>query len=307
MIPAGDILDIRYDKKIGDESRDFYYPTKDKEAALDKAKDRRDAMAELVRLYEKTLDKMPKDAEQDRARRNVEFRIAFLRGRMAVEYSAAPTLAMGALKAFKEKHPNSWQISQCLQKLAELQISEKKLTDAEKTYTELAAAPVADDVKQEAGFLSARLSMDSGKFDAAQKKFEALAAKLPKNSPIAVRAIVAQAECLGLAKKTDEANKLLRQMLKESTDKNLKALAHNTLGKNLFEDKQYKEARWEFLWVDVVYNQDKAEHAKALYYLWKSFTQLGETERAQECLETLQSEQFTGTDFQRKALTDNKK
>ena len=212
---------------------------------------------------------------------------------------------MAALKAFKEKHPNSWQISQCLQKLAELQIAENKFADAEKTYTELGQAHVAEEVKQEAEFLAGKLSMQRpSKYDQALAKFQALAAKLPKNSPVAIRATVAQTECLALSGKTEEANKVLRQLLKDSSDSDLKALAHNALGKNLFEQKQFKEARWEFLWVDVVYNQNRAEHAKSLYYLWKAFGELKETERAQECLETLLSDQFASTDYQVKALAE---
>ena len=95
---------------------------------------------------------------------------------------------------------------------------------------------------------------------------------------------------------------MLNQILKEVTDKSLKAAAYNALGVTLYDAGQPKEARWDFLWVDVEYNQDKAEHAKALYYLAKIFEDLGESERAQECRQTLlNSRDFMGLEFQRLA------
>jgi hypothetical protein len=309
FIPAGEIVDIRYDKKQGDPSREFYFPARDKDGSLDKAKDRQSALLDAIRLYDETLKKIPKEADQDMVRRNVEFRIAYLRGRLAVEFRTSPTTALTALKAYKDKHANSWQITQCLLKLAELQIVENKIADAEKTYAELSQANVAEEVKQEADMLAAQLGMKTGNYAQALTRLQAIAGKLPKNSPVAVRAMVAQAECLTLTKKTDDANKLLRQLLKDSSsaDKSLRAQVHNALGKNLYDQRQFKEARWEFLWVDVVYNQDKAEHAKSLYYLWHAFKELNENERAQECLETLLSESFAGQEFQRKAQSESKK
>ncbi len=79
----------------------------------------------------------------------------------------------------------------------------------------------------------------------------------------------------------------MRQVIKDTSDKTLKAQAYNTLGVSYFNGEYLKEARWDFLWVDVVYNQDRAEHAKALYYLWKIFDKLDEKERAQECRDAL--------------------
>src|SRR5262249_54759497 len=141
----------------------------------------------------------------------------------------------------------------------------------------------------------------------ALKRVQALAAKLPKDSKFQGRAKVAEAECLAAAKKDAPAIALLRQVIKEANDKNVKALAYNTLGQCLYNGEHLKEARWEFLWVDVVYNQDKAEHAKALYYLAKIFDKLDEKDRAQECRDALVSERaFAGMEWQRQALKEAK-
>jgi tetratricopeptide (TPR) repeat protein len=308
QIPAGDIIDIKYDKKAGDPTINLYYIALDKEAVLEKSKDLSNNLETAVSSYANLLKQIPKEASQDLVRRNVEFRIAYLRGRLAVEFGRFPNTALDSLKEFKDKHKDSWQISQCLQKLAELQVAQRKFADAEKTYTELSQAPVAEEVKQGAELEAAKLSMKTEKYDVASARFQALAEKLGKKNAVANKAIVLQTECLAKSGKIDEANKLLRQLLKEAEDKDLKALAHNALGENLFEQKKYKEARWEFLWVDVVYNQDPEEHAKALYYLWKVFKELNEPEmRIQEVFDTLMNPQFSKTKYQGQAKTETKK
>ena len=54
--------------------------------------------------------------------------------------------------------------------------------------------------------------------------------------------------------------------------------------------------------MDVIYHQDKAEHAKSLYYLADIFAKLGEGERARECLDQLLTDQgFAGVEYQRRA------
>ena len=66
---------------------------------------------------------------------------------------------------------------------------------------------------------------------------------------------------------------------------------------------KHQEALWEFLWVDAVFNQDKTQHAKALFYLWKTFEQLNNQERAIQCRDLLATDrQFAGTEWQREAM-----
>ncbi len=94
-------------------------------------------------------------------------------------------------------------------------------------------------------------------------------------------------------------------MAGETTDKDLKALAYNALGSYYYGKDQLKEARWEFLWVDVVYNQDQTEHAQALYYLFKIFDKLDQKDRAQECREALLGDRaFIGMEWQRLARNE---
>ena len=72
-----------------------------------------------------------------------------------------------------------------------------------------------------------------------------------------------RAEVLVGEKKIDLAVPILKQLIKDNKDVQIKAQAHNTLGECLFKANRYSEALWEFLYVDAVYNQDNEQAKRA--------------------------------------------
>ncbi len=215
--------------------------------------------------------------------------------------------AIKRLHDFKTRHPNCWELGACLRLMGRLYLDGKQYKEAEDAFLELAQADVGDDVKGEAELAAVQVTIKAGQQDAALKRLQALAAKWPPDTLLQSRARVAQAECLAASKKNEEAVKLLREVARVTSDRNVKALAYNALGQTLYNADKLKDARWEFLWVDVVFNQSPAEHAKALYYLAKIFDKLGEQQRAQECRETLLSERaFAGLEWQRLAAKETR-
>ena len=60
----------------------------------------------------------------------------------------------------------------------------------------------------------------------------------------------------------------------------------------------------DFLRVDVVYNQNKEEHARALYYLHKLFNILKDADHRDDCGTRLKNKKYAGTEFQRRFLKD---
>ena len=66
-------------------------------------------------------------------------------------------------------------------------------------------------------------------------------------------------------------------MIKGADDDKLKALAYNTLGDYYQQAKQPDEAFWNYLRVDVLFNQDREEHARALYNLGSCSTRCAAT------------------------------
>jgi TolA-binding protein len=302
-IPPEDIADIEYEiEPLSARLQDYRPARKAEQAAEDPGQEakRKENLTLAIQKYEATLKALK--SGQTFASRQVEFKIATLLAAQEAEDGLPTDPAIAKLKDFKTRHPNSWQITQVLRLLGDLLLAQKQYDEAEAAYKELAAADVADATREDAELRAARVSLRAHKYAEAQARLQSLISKFPSGSPSATRARIAQAECLSASKKPEEARKVLRQVLNETKDRNLKAAAYNALGESFVQAKNYKDARWEFLWVDVVYNQDKAEHAKALYYLWFVFEQLNEPERAQECRETLLNDrQFAGSEYQRLA------
>jgi tetratricopeptide (TPR) repeat protein len=266
-------------------------------------KERLKHLDEAIAWYGKVFAKLtPK--EHRFQRRHVAFKAAYLLAQKAdIEGTdAARTVAVAKLKEFKTTYSDCWQLGLALQTLARLQIEQKSYDDAEETLTALAAAPVSVALRQEAELSVAQMAMKAGKLEVARKRLEAVAQKLPPGTPAAQKAYLAQAECLAGLKQLPAARQIVDRILPEAKDESVKAVAYNTLGYCYLKGDQLKDACWAFLWVDVVYNQDKAEHAKALYYLHQVFARLNQGDRARECLEALVNDrQFVGLDFQKKA------
>ncbi len=309
-VPAESIEEILYDvepiKVLVGIYRPAFLAEKD---SLDPAKDKTRAakLEEAVKNFQELT--INKDIKQPLAKRHAEYKVGALLARQAAEDGKPVEPAIEALKKFKSKHPDSWQIGPCLQLLGRLQLEKGDYAGAQETFAELAQANVPDDIKQEAQLQGIQVSIRAGKAGEAQQALDGFMKSLPKDSKFAVKARVAQGELQLHAKNYDEALKILNQAGKETTDKALKALIYNAKGICLVErdPPDYKGARWEFLWVDVVYNQDPKEHAKALYYLSKVFEQLGDAEKAQECREQLLNDRaFAGSEWRAKAQKEAK-
>lgn len=311
LIAADHIADIDYDIRPADVRLTMYLKAVNAEAAARKAKTDAGRLKDLKVALDKYATALPKiDPKLPFATRHVAFKIAFLSAEKAdlEGTETARQEAIDKLKAFADKEPNSWQITRVLFKLARMQVEGKAFSEAEATLKTLAEAPVDEATRQEAELMTAELSMKAGKYEVARKKLETLAAKLPKDSPAGQKARLGQAECLAALKDTVGAQKVLAEVLRSATDGEVKAAAYNTLGYSLLQDGKVEEARWAFLWVDVVYNQNKGEHAKALYYLQQIFARLNEPERAQECLSLLLNDpEYAGLDYQKKAHAERKK
>lgn len=300
-----EILDIYYDLPGSPEVKFGAYSgaRKEEKDSLDPAKEAKRkahllaAIAKYKEVVEKAKDKLPL--------RHMRYKIATLQLRLSLEEGDPIEPAIKLLEEFKTNFPASWQVVPVLQTLAQVRSGRGEFKEAAAAYEELAGLDLTPDAQVDAQIQAASVSIRAKKHDEAMKKLEALVSKLPKGSRQALRAQVAVGECLIAQGKADEAMVFLRGILKESTDKGVKAAAYNALGEGFMKKEQYKDARWEFLWVDVVYNQDPVEHARALYNLARTFDALGEADRALECREMLASDrQFAGLEHQRLAQNE---
>ena len=308
-IASADIVDISYES-ISPISLTVkgspFRAAKDAEKDVDSedAVKRKAALATAVAGYTETLKTIKRESPgQKLAARHVEFKVAFLMAAQANDQVSSDR-AVKKLQEFKTNNPSSWQINQVMPLIAQLQADAKDYKDAEKTYQEMAEMEaLSADIRRDAELKIVGLAMQAGNIELANKRLDALEKKAAASPALASRVKMARAEVLVGQKEFDKAIPLLQEVVKTNKDEKTKALAHNTLGECLFKAGKHQEALWEFLWVDAVFNQDKNQHAKALYYLWKTFEQLNDAPRAQECREMLiEGPQFRGTEFQREAM-----
>jgi TolA-binding protein len=305
--PAADIDDVFFEKDYGLLSLTYANAFRSHRLFLDTTKDakvRAVAYSDAKTKYEELVGKMP----DKRPKAHFNFTVGYLMALKSLEDNTDPTNAIVRLGEFVKSNPQTWEVVRALEMMAKLQESIKDYPGAKMTYTQLSTLDVPDEVKQNALLQVAMADVRLGQWVTAEPKLATLLKTMPKESPVYGRIQLAQAECLMATNKSDEAMVILKKTVKDSPDKAMKAIAHNALGVSLFNAEKFKEARWEFLWVDVVYNTDKAEHAKSLYYLAQTLEKLGETPKAEEIREQLINDKsFAGTDFQRKMMKEKAK
>jgi tetratricopeptide (TPR) repeat protein len=300
-IPPEEIVDVVYD--AADELKFGAYAgaRNEEKNSLDPTKEakRKDHIEAALKKYQEAYDHKSADKM---LKRHMKYKIAVLKTRLAQETGGPLDKAVEALKEFKDSYPASWQVLPALQTLGTIYVGRGEFKEAAALYDELTTYDISDDARVDAQIQAASYSIRAKNAESALKKLTDLMAKLPKGSRQALRAQIAVAECWAATGKADEAIGALRGIVASSTDKGIKAAGYNALGESLMGKEQYKEARWEFLWVDVVYNQDRNEHARALWSLAKIFDNLGEGDRALQCRELLANDRnFAGLEYQRLA------
>ena len=60
------------------------------------------------------------------------------------------------------------------------------------------------------------------------------------------------------------AVKKIEEAIDKAADPGLKALGYNVLGDVYRARSKSRDAMWSYLWVDLIYNQDRGEHLKAM-------------------------------------------
>jgi tetratricopeptide (TPR) repeat protein len=307
-VPAEDIIDVWYELATIGTNIPYRQALKKEKESHEPGKDRKTLMGDALKGLEDVLP----NVKEPEHRRHVEFKIAMIRVRHVQEDGEAPEKAIKLLRDFAKKHAGSWEISHVYQTLGRMQVDTADFDGAADTYTRLSKLDgMSDDVRQDAKLLAIQARIQGGKFDDARDEIAELQKDLPKGSRFLARARVAEAECLvAEAKKYAEAAKraklfdqsigLIQGVIKGSNDKYVKAVGHNTLGYCYLEQGKPKDARWEFLWVTVVYNQDRVQRAKAFYYLWDIAVKDGDATEAQKCREELLSPEYGGLEYQQK-------
>lgn len=212
------------------------------------------------------------------ARRYIDYRVASLRA-FTAEGDDQLKAATKGLADFVAAHADGWEYPHAARQLGRLQADTGDYDGATRTFEALEKANVPPEFKHEATAALIDIAFQSEKYDLGAQRIEAVA-KDPQ-APAMLRDRVAIYR-LGLeGAKGDFAAtvKKLEEAIAKATDPGLKALGYNVLGDVYRAKGQRRDAMWSYLWVDVYYNQDRAEHLKAMTRLIKIFQEEGDAEK----------------------------
>jgi hypothetical protein len=240
--------------------------------------------------------------ESANAHRYLRFKIAQTNYYLAQEDQSVRDAALASLEEYTTGFPEGWQVVPALKLQAALLEEKGDTAGAARAYQELTKIPgIPDTVKRRGEVLVAQLFIRSKQFSEAEAKLTALQKSIPADD--AQRPFVS----LYLAQSLIEQNKLaevpnhLRGALKTSTDEKVRALAHNFLGDYYLKRNEEEKAFWEYLKVDMLYNQDTEQHAKALFHLTTLFDKVkNDPVRAREYVSKLQDKRFAETSYYQK-------
>ncbi|QVL32998.1 hypothetical protein KIH39_03525 [Telmatocola sphagniphila] len=210
----------------------------------------------------------------ERAKRFVDYKISVLTAILSNDNSSLLQPAIDLLKKFVSTNNSTWHTINAYKLLIALQLRANDATGAlasVDSFSRLDKLP--KELKQEAEFARVDVLFSTKKIREAKSKAEELAKSLASSDPLKAKLnlyVLASAADDPTSKMADLA-KQFEEQIAQSSDNSFKAVAYNVLGDCYNLKNQPREAMWSYLWVDVVYNQDRTEHLKALDRLVKLF------------------------------------
>jgi len=298
VIPPDQIAHVSYNLKAVS-SIEFDTPyAKEQDALALKGDERKAKLAEALTLYQ-NLEKKVK--ESPNAQRYIDYRIAMLKVEQAKDDPTKADEAVAAINDYRTSNSGGWEIVPATKAAATLLEDKGDQAGAREAYKALADNPdVPADIRLATNLLVARMLLREKKYADAEQTLKGVAAGMKPDDPQRAYVNVYLASTQVAQGRLKEAEQPLQDAIKAPGDDNLKALAYNALGDYYQQSKQPEEAFWDYLRVDTLYPQDREEHARALYNLWKLFDSVrGDAGRSRECLDKLKA--LTGTDYAARA------
>jgi tetratricopeptide (TPR) repeat protein len=271
VIPAADIQRVYYDDMPPTLKQSYY--------TLFVAEETEKNFAKLLKDYTDFNAKaLVSNDVKPPVKRYLEFRVAMLR------VAAGDANAQGALETFTIAHKASWEYAFAARALARLLLEKEDYQNATKLLSELSANTlVPAEIKQEAESLLIDAMFQDGKTVEVQAKLAAAIAdtKTPPAQRDRYKVYLIGAEAKAGDGKLEDTVKKLEKVIAENADPSIRAVAYNIMGDIYREKKMPRDAMWAYLWVDVVYSQDKGEHLKAMTRLLKYFDEEKDVEKQQ--------------------------
>jgi len=284
-IPAGDIIEIVY-AVPGAVNIDYKSAiTNENRKSATEAGHK--AMEEAEKLYGIVLSKL-KDEKTARIQRHLQYKILTTRAFLVAGDKPKTLDLIEQFDKFRKQYPTAWQTVACSRQQAQLLIDLEDYEPAAKVYEDLLKNPeLGKDVKQELELASVDLLMRAKNYAVAETRIKDALDRLPAGDPQAERLKIYQIGCQAATADLKTVEPQLLATIEKTADPGLKALAYNTLGDCYVAKGNKKDARWAYLWVDSVYNQDRTEFLKALEKLSQVFKDLNDEDHSNKYKEKL--------------------
>lgn len=254
---------------------------------------------EKARLIHADMARKTSNAPE-RVRKYFEFRIAMTSAKAAddtADETAAIAKAAEATKLlenFLTANKTGWEAWSAGSTLARLQASgvetlkdgdkqteRRTFQEASRTWGKVArAADLTPDLRLEASLQEIDTRIRSRQFAEAKVLIDE-AVKTAPAGPMKDRlAIFELAQKFGDNPNPDEGIKAIDAVLTKAKDPHVQATGYGMMGELYLNAGKPRDAMWQFLWVEVVHNQNRDEVLKALVRLSDSFRLQGDEDRA---------------------------
>jgi hypothetical protein len=271
LIPSNEVLRVSYADAPAKASLDL--------GKLAPAEAARDFPA-LLKGYEGVQALPEMKSAPAGARRYIDYRVASLRA-MTADGEDELKAAIKALADFVVAHPNSWEYPHAARQLGRLQADTGDYASATKTFEVLEKTNAPAEFKQDATAMLIDIAFQSEDYKLAADRVEAVSRNPQAGSALRDRVAIYRLGLDGASAQGDLSAtiKKLEEAIAKTTDPALKALAYNVMGDVYLAKQQRRDAMWSYLWVDMVYNQDRGEHLKAMTRLIKLFRAENDAEK----------------------------
>jgi hypothetical protein len=231
-------------------------------------------------------------------KRHLEFRVALMSTKIADESSDDEKWAELAAVAAKEwtgfltGYNAGWEIWHAARTLARLYIEENKYDEVAKVWGRMARNPeLPPDLKLDAGIEEVDALFRGKLFSAAASQADALGKSTGPGSAKdrlaiyerAARAADGGIKADGLPAVVDD----IRKKIAATKDPAVRAVGFGVIGELDMLVNLPRDAMWEFLWVETVYNSDRDEVLKAMCRLVESFKAQMDEERPKQYREKI--------------------
>lgn len=198
-------------------------------------------------------------------KRDIEYRIAVLKGDGSDGVADRVKDAIETMDKFLKDNPASWQYGQVARYQARLLSDTGRTPEAQKTLEALSAA-LPKEYRGEVDTAVVDLLMRTGGLDAAKGKIAQALAILPPTDPNRERLRICTLgiKALEPATKMEDLAKELVNEADKSNNPAIKAAAYLTLGDAYAFRKLNRDAMWQYLMVDAVFNANKDEQLRAM-------------------------------------------